>query len=162
MKFSTLATALAIAASGAQALAISREVDSKLAARSMNDLNAREDSNPVLVARGIHPRFLGEDSAYTKPTGIRQKCSAVASRLSRVAHSCGNPFSRFSRKTNGQSYTYGNTANYQGQPYSDPMGTQQYSAHQQGYSQQGYHQQGYSQPGYHQQGYSQPGYQQGY
>ncbi|TLD08456.1 uncharacterized protein PgNI_07190 [Pyricularia grisea] len=87
MKLSILATALAIAASGAQALAISREVDSKLAARSMNDLDAREDSNPVLVARGIHPRFLGEDSAYTRPTGIRQKCSAVASRLSRVAHS---------------------------------------------------------------------------
>ncbi|TLS26473.1 hypothetical protein PpBr36_04197 [Pyricularia pennisetigena] len=145
-----LITALAVSVSGAQALAVPRGFDSKLAAREIGELHA-SDPNPVLVAREINPRFLPQTPTTGDMGGIRQKCSTTAAKLGKIAHKCGTVLEKIAQKTStqsggyfaGQPSQYADLANHQGQSYSQPAAGPQYPASQQIYPKLDYQQSGY-------------------
>ncbi|KAH8846288.1 hypothetical protein MCOR02_006908 [Pyricularia oryzae] len=119
------------------------------------------DHEPVLAAR-----YLPETP--TRPPGtFRKKCASTATRLGKMAHTCGNALDKLANRVGGNSGTYfsgqpsqyADPAHLQGQAYSHAMAGQQHPAPQQINVQQGYQQPAYQQQGYQQQGHQQQGYQ---
>ncbi|TLD23850.1 hypothetical protein PspLS_06338 [Pyricularia sp. CBS 133598] len=158
MRPSTLFTALAVAASGAQALAVPREVNAKLAVRALDELHAldpntvekkRDVENQKLEENEVGPdkgtaaapasgkkpalvaRFLYETptSGRKHPGRFRQACSSTLSRLGTAAHKVGDACHKLAFNANGPGQPAG-YFNGQHSQYTDPANLQgQSSSH---------------------------------